>query len=215
MKPLYILVLALLLPQILLAQFNPFKPGSYILAGAGAVRQSAKLKLRSSELLIAKHADNSTRQLTPTAVASFRIEQKRFVTATNFEVPIGFGKTVDEAFVELLDSGQMVLMRYEYTVGAPMMMGAGGTMSGGGSSTYDVYLLRWANETAITPVTANRLTGGGRKFRDALLPHLRMRDDLAKLVEDGSVTVDGLPALIRALNTGQAYAPITTPAIPD
>ncbi|WBA43722.1 hypothetical protein [Hymenobacter canadensis] len=213
---LFLLIISLLIPQALMAQFNSFEAGSYRLAADKTVHHEARIKLRGSSTLIVKDAKGGTSKYTPANVLSFQLGARKFISVRDFDVEMGLAsQTIDEAFVQLLDSGALVLMRYEFTVGGPMMVGAGGSMSGGGSSTYEVYLLRWNNELSIAHIPANRLTGGGPKFRDALVPYLRQRPDLSKLVENKQVTIDNLPAIVRAFNSGQPYAAVNSTSTSD
>jgi hypothetical protein len=204
---LFFLLTGLLLPQVLLAQFNSFEPGSYVLTNRPNIRHECKLKLRSNEQLVVKDANGKNQKLTAYEVLSFRLGERKYTTAGGFQVSAGIGSDiVSRAFVEQLDSGQVVLLSYEYsTAGAPVM-GAGGTMMYGmGGSTRTLYLLR--RGYSLSPIPANSLSGGGKKFREALLPYMNARPDLAKLIDEKLVTADDLPAIIHALNTGQPFAP--------
>lgn len=211
------IVIGWLLPQVLLAQFNSFEPGSYVLNTKPTIRHQGTLKLRSSDLLVVKDATGNKLKLSPRDVVSFRLGQQQYVTAVNFEVNQGLIPLyVEQAFVEQLDSGQVVLLRYEYSTGgggAPMM-GAGGAMTfgGAGGGTRTIYLLR--RGSSISPVPSNSLSGAGPKFRAALLLLLGTRPDLVKLVEEKRVSVDDVPALVRALNTGKAFRALDISATP-
>ncbi|MCR5889154.1 hypothetical protein LRS06_15560 [Hymenobacter sp. J193] len=201
------LIAFLLLPQYLLAQFKSFEPGSYTPANSRAVRLQGQLKLRNGELLIVKGADGKKLQLTPYDVSSFQIGEKHYTTASGFEVGSGLmSDFVGKAFVQIIDSGQVMLLRYEYTTANGPHVGAGGVMTGGGTNTQELYLLRWTNDYKVYPISANWLSGGGQKFRQAILPHLSKRPDLAKLVEEKKITLSELPNLVRAINTGQPYS---------
>ncbi|UOQ71842.1 hypothetical protein [Hymenobacter cellulosilyticus] len=108
------------------------------------------------------------------------------------------GKVVTRAFVELLDSGQVLAMRYKYWLNMP-----GSTPNNGTIET--VYLLRRANSSTTTCINGNRLSGGGARFRETILPYLTERPDLIELVEKRKVALDHLSGIVRALNTGQPY----------
>ncbi|PJJ61262.1 hypothetical protein [Hymenobacter chitinivorans] len=207
----FYVALGLLLPQVAAAQFNSFQPGSYVLSSDQTVHAAPKLKLRGSDELVVKNAAGQTAQFTPSDVSSFRLGRRKYVSVGSFYVSLGLGgESVEDAFVELLDSGSVQLLRYDVSFNRPMTMSPAGGMSGGGSTSYATFLLRRANERTLKQIPGNRLTGGGTKFRDAILPYLTQRPDLIKLVEDKTVTLDNIVGLIHALNTGQPYA-ITAP----
>ena len=206
---LFFLFLGLLSPRLLLAQFNSFAPGSYVLASSPTVRHETTLKLRDNGQLVAKGPDGKTLRLSPEDVSSFRLGPQKFIAAGGFATGTGLGGDfVSRAFVEQLDSGRVMLLRYQYPVGGPPMMGGpDGRMTGGPSRPPALYLLR--NGYSITPIPANGRTGtaGGRKFREALLPYLRARPDLVGLLNDKHILEEDLPAVVRALNTGRPMPP--------
>lgn len=212
MRQLFLLAF-LLLPHLLLAQFgdlNDFKPGSYILQAKPTARLAGMLKLRGNDQLVVQGFRTKNLKLAPADVLTFRLGDRKYVTASDFEVNQGLiHLSVDRAFVEQLDSGQVVLLRYDYTVGGGPMMGAGGMMYGGTSASRSLYLLR--KDGALLPIPANSFNGG-QKFRDALLPHLIARPDLTKMVVDKRVTSEDMPDIIHALNTGKTFRAITVPA---
>ncbi len=208
--PLLILFVGLLFPQLVLAQiFSQFESGSYVLKSNQNQRHNCELKLRGNSVLMVKDSTvGKNLKLTPNEVSSFRIGQHKFIVAQNFDVPASIASGFeDQAFVELLDSGQVILMRYEFTSGSAVMMGAGGTMSPGGSTSSELYLLRWATGHEISPIPANQVTHGGPKFREALLPFFSTRPDLAKLLKEKRIILDDLPGVIHALNTNQEFTP--------
>ena len=140
----FLLLVGLLVPQTLLAQFNSFESGSYVLYTSPAVLHQSSLKLRGNDQLIAKDEKGKKLNLTPQQVRSFRIGSQKYTTAGDFEVNPGsiFGNVVERVFVEQLDSGKVLLLRYEYSTGggAPMMGANGAMMGGGGSSIRTLYL---------------------------------------------------------------------------
>lgn len=203
------LTVGLLLAQGSQAQtmgFKKFEEGSYVLADNRAVRHPGQLKLLSGSKVVIKTPDGTTLKLKPEQLYSFRIGQREYTTASDFRVQGGFGMNVEEAFVERLDSGQVLLMRYDYTVGTPMMMGPGGTMTGSGVSSMKAYLLRRPTDEAYVSVQPAFYTfAGGNRFRDAVRPFLAGHADLLKLLDEKRITMDNLPAVIRALNAGKPY----------
>ncbi|MCB2377551.1 hypothetical protein LGH70_08155 [Hymenobacter sp. BT635] len=204
---LFYVALGLLLPQLAAAQFNTFQPGSYVLSSDQTVHTAPKLKLRGSDELVVKNAAGQTAQFTPSDVSWFRMGPRKYISVGSFYVSVGLGgESVEEAFVQLLDSGSVLLLRYEASMTRPMTMSPGGGMNGGGNATYNIFLLRRTTERTLKQIPGNRLGGGGTKFRDAILPYLAQRPDLIKLVEDKTVTLDNIEGIIHALNTGQPYA---------
>lgn len=196
-----LLLASLLVSQLASAQYNfrSFKAGSYTLTTSPEVRQRAKLKLNSNTELIAEDATGYTTGFTPAQIFSFQIGPRKYVTAGGFVVKGGLdGKMVPQAFVELLDSGQVLAMRYKYWLSLPGPIPNSGTME-------TVYLLRRVNSSTTTCISGNRLSGGGPKFRESILPFLTERPDLAELVEKRKVALDHLSGIVRALNTGQPY----------
>ncbi len=193
---------ALLLPQLLRAQSASFELGSYVLREAPGTRHPSLLKLRNSELLLAKDAKGKSIKLIPYQVSSFRMGARKYITAGGCEVRRGKLMppfSVVQEFVEQLDSGQVVLSRYEYPSegGGAMPMVGGGMMYGGGGGFNRLYLLQRGDRIYTFP------NEGYQAFRAALLPHIASRADLVKLVESTNMTVSELPAILRALNTGQ------------
>ncbi|TGD79909.1 hypothetical protein [Hymenobacter wooponensis] len=189
--------------------FNTYKSGSYVLLNDRTHRIDGQLKLKSSTLLLVKDDKGKSTKLAPESVHSFRIENRAYTVACDFEVRQGlYDSVVEQAFVEQLDSGQVILMRYAFTTGAPTM-NAGGVMTGGQSQN-EVYLLRWARGTSVLAIQGSWFTGGGARFREALLPYISQRPDLVQLIENRSITTHELPKLIRALNTGQKYELLTS-----
>jgi hypothetical protein len=203
------LLLGLLLPQLLRAQFNAFESGSYVLTGSPTVRQPARLKLQSGSKLLAKTADGKTIKFKPEQIYSFQISSRKYVTASNFHVKGGLGGAdIDKGFAEQLDSGQVVLLNYTYSIGAGApMMGAGGGMSYGGSSEFNAYLLSRPGDSQVTAVQGSFYTGGGKQFREAVRPYLSSRPDLLKLLDDKRISSDDLPAVIHALNNNLPFSP--------
>jgi hypothetical protein len=192
--------------QAQIMTFKKFEEGSYVLADSRDVRHPGQLKLQSGSKVVIKTPDDTTLKLKPNALYSFRIGKREYTTASDFRVQGGFGMNVEEAFVERLDSGQVMLMQYEYTVGSPMMMSATGPMTGGGVSAMQAYLLRRPTDnTYVSVQPALYTSAGGNRFRDAVRPFLAGHADLLKLLDEKHITMANLPAVIRALNAGKTY----------
>jgi hypothetical protein len=204
----YLLLAFLLLPEVVLAQlFKGFENGSYILNDSRKVRQQGSLKLQSSSKLVIKNAAGETIKLTPEQVYSFWQGSKHYVTIGGFHVKGGLGGTdVDMAFVEQLDSGRVILMRYDYSIGAPMAMGAGG-MSYGGSSSSSAYLLDGLYAGSVTVAQSGTYSNGGKQFREAVRPYFASRSDLVKLLDDKRITTANLQEAIHALNHNLPFNP--------
>ncbi|WP_151089191.1 hypothetical protein [Hymenobacter baengnokdamensis] len=200
---LFYLIICLLLPQFAFAQifgFIPFESGSYVAASSPTTRVEAGLKLRNGELLIAKDGKGKKSEFSPQQIISFRVGDRKYTTATGFETRNGLfsASTTRVKFVELLDSGQVILMRYTYYASN------GSGPYGGGGTQVEEYLLRRSIQSAITPIEANWL-GGGKHFMETLLPYLSARPDLIKALVAKEIVVDDLAPLIHALNTNQPF----------
>lgn len=202
-----ILIFCLLLPQAIYAQFKKFEPGTYILDADRKTRHDAELKLKSSTQLVVRAGGKQNLTLRPKDIYSFRIGLRRYRTASGFEVKMGLGREyVDEGFVELLDSGQVLLMRYDYEIGSPGHMGAGGMMSGGFSYAESVYLLRGANSySAPVVIKGNGNAKEQELLKSTLAYYVAQRPDLAQLLQDGRIFIGNLQSFVHAINTGQPF----------
>lgn len=206
---LFLLLLIALVPHLSRAQLfgKGFEAGSYVLSEGPAVPQPGQLKLQTGTKLLLKSAAGKTQKFTPEQVQSFRLGPRAYVTAADFHVKGGLGGTyVERAFVEQLDSGQVVLLQYAYSGGAPMAMGAGGGMSYGGSSSARALLLARPGDARVTAVQGGYYSGGGKAFREAVRPYLATRPDLVQLLEQKRISEENLPAVIHALNQHLPFA---------
>lgn len=219
-----LLAALLFLPQVLLAQFdsfNDFKPGSYVLKASPTVRTAGMLKLRHNDQLVINKFRAKDLTLKPADIASFRLEARKYVTVNCFSAYLYsptdnaaarkemLAKVVDFAFAEQVDSGQVVLLRYDYLASYPSTVGPGGMMQAGGRYVENLYLV--SKGSSWYPIPSHK-PDGGQKFREALLPQLASRPDLTKLVEENRATADDIPDIIYALNTGKSFRAITMPA---
>jgi hypothetical protein len=204
----YLLLALLLLPEAVSAQlFKGFEIGSYILNDNRKVRQQGNLKLQSNSKLLAKNAAGETIKLTPEQVYSVWLGSKHYVTIGGFNVKSGLGGTdVDMAFVEQLDSGRVILMRYDYNIATPGAMGPGGMSYGGGFST-SAYLLDGLYAGSVTVAQGGTYSNGGKQFREAVRPYLASRSDLVKLLDEKRITTANLPEAIHALNHNLPFNP--------
>ena len=205
----FLFVITVLSPGLGWAQLfgNSFGSGSYVLNDSRSVRQQGQLKLQNSSKLLVKTADGKINKLKPAQVYSFRICSRKYITASNFHVKGGLGGAdIDHGFAEQLDSGQVVLLNYTYSVGGGAPMGAGGGMGYGGSSEFNAYLLSRPGDSHVTAVQGSFYTGGGKQFREAVRPYLATRPDLIALLDEKRIGSDDLPAVIHALNNNSAFA---------
>lgn len=175
-----------------------FAAGSYVLVAEAPIRHPAMLKLQGSKALVVRAPDKSKHTLTPQEVAGFKVGRRTYTTAASFALPFT-NELVGKSFVEQLDSGQVVLLRYEYTTS--IYSTAGGSPNG---SSYEhwLYLLYTPHNQAIVVLPPNAVGYAGNKFREAIAPFLENRLDLGAIV-----TIDNLPAIIHALNTDEPYDP--------
>ena len=211
MKNSLLFLFALLLPQLASAQLfkgNPFEAGSYVLADTRTVRHAGELKLRNSKLLLAKDATGKNLKFNPEQVCSFHAGSRKFITTGGFHVKGGIGGLdVEKVFVEQLDSGQVMLLNYELQMGAPMSMGPGGAITGGGNGTTSIYLLQWPDEETATPIQTGLYSSGGKQFRETLQPFFMVRPDLLKLLTEKRININNLAEAVHALNHNLPFTP--------
>lgn len=183
--------------------------GEYLLEGSKEKQPAKKLKVSQSQLVI-KNDQGKNTKFTSEEVRYVRIGARRYVTTTGFNIKSGFGTSVIDkrVFVELLDSGQVSLMSYQYAPG-------GGSAFGGGQ-TLTTYLLQYNDEAEATTIPYSIYTGSGKRFREAVAPYVAIRPDLRKLLMDGNISINNFAEFIHALNTGKPYAgTLLTPASSD
>ncbi|TGE27915.1 hypothetical protein [Hymenobacter metallicola] len=205
MRATAIVIVLGLLPQVALAQiFNKYKPGSYILADNRQARHSGQLLLAGDKLLV-KNPDGKKMRYEPLDVYSFQIEGQKYTVASGFS--IGSGLQSDyrgRSFVALLDSGQVLLMRYNYVLGATRV-NSNGTVDGPGPEQH-VYLVRGAQSYSSPTVISSRGSAKDQAALKAVLSsYVAARPDLAKLLAEDKVFVGNLRAFIHALNTNQPF----------
>jgi hypothetical protein len=199
-----VIFFALLAPQLAHAQlFKTVEVGSYVLTANPRVRQQGGLYLRDSEHLIVRDLAGKNTSFSPQQVSSFQIDKRKFVTAEGFQLHGGFGdKVVNQGFVEQLDSGQVVLLRYQ---APPSNAATRGNIGYDVFEGQSVYLLRFANAPTVTPIQ----TVWSKKspsFQNALRPYLAARPDLLQLLTANSLNPKQLPFIIHALNNNLPYS---------
>ncbi|OUJ73986.1 hypothetical protein [Hymenobacter crusticola] len=200
--------LTLLLPQLLQAQnlFESFKPGTYYLADSRRVHYEGQLKVHSNELVVKDNQGKVTR-FKPEEVYYIKLaDRTRFLPSAGFLLS---GKQINSSLVEVLDSGSVMLMRYEHvTTMAPMMGASGNMVSYGGRSAQSVYLLQLADASEPTALPSAGMASS-KKFREALAPYVGARPDLVQLLADKRISTNNLADFIHALNTGQPFVTAT------
>lgn len=200
MRHLLCFSVAIALPQLAHAQlFKNVEIGSFVLSATPQLRQTAGLYLRNSEQLVVRDLAGKNTTFSPQQVRSFKIGQRQFVTTGGFKLS-GEGY-VTQAFAEQLDSGQVVLLRYQVLPNNAATRGNIGYDSEAGKS---IYLLRSATASTVTPIQA----GWSRKsaaFQEALRPYLASRPDLLQLLATKSLAPKQLPLVIHALNQNLPY----------
>ena len=186
-------------------RFSAFEPGCFVLKGSKAGCQAAQLKIQYGRRLVAKTETGDTLRLLPAQVSSFRMGSHTFVTAQHFRV-VGApsGKEINQAFVERLDSGRVLLLRYSYDVVTPVPASKR-NIALNVSSVTNAYLLHRPGNGPYTPVQNPRLGHGIVPLYDAAKSYFTSRPDLLKALADTRTTIDHLPALVRALNSGEPY----------
>ncbi|MBC6605216.1 hypothetical protein H8B13_00135 [Hymenobacter sp. BT188] len=191
-----------LLPHLLLAQ--GFQSGSCIFGNDSQTRHVGMIRLHSNYLDF-KNGKGEVVKLLPEDVYRFQIGNCNFTTASGFIVPtVTAEKVMKLTFVQLLDSGQVVLMRYnEENRYAPIMGSGGSMMSYGGAYTLNTYLLQRPNEEEATSLPKN-----SKELRLALAPYVQNRGDLIKLLTDKRISQRNLEAFIHSLNTGQPFVDV-------
>ncbi len=195
-------VLALLaLPLVGTAQSGP---GTYILVDNRQVVYAGDLdvsgyRLKSKEGKAGEKPKIVTWQASEVYWA--RVGQQRYLPVSNFSIPAGLGfKKMNHGLAEVLDSGRVTLLRYDYEVG-----GGGTGPAGFSTRTVSAYLLQVPDEEDALLIPMNFLSGKGAEFREMLAPHFSTRPDLLKQLEKGEVARRNLVAFVHAYNTKQPF----------
>ncbi|SMB97915.1 hypothetical protein SAMN00120144_2274 [Hymenobacter roseosalivarius DSM 11622] len=202
---LFLLLLAnLLLSKIALAQFSKkFEVGSYVLIENRNERQYGQLKLRSEKKLRVKSPEGNAFRLKPNQVHNFRIGSRHYIVAKDFHLSENSHSIdVKAAFVERLDSGQIVLMRYDHFIntGANWLFLYRYPIA--------VYLLSDPSSSAFNLVY-NYFNKS--LFREQVRPFLTMSPDLIQMLDKGKITFYNLPSAIHALNNNSPFLPSDAP----
>jgi hypothetical protein len=174
-------------------------PGTYVLA-ADRQPHAGSLRVYAHELVVFTD-QGQTLHYKPEEVYRVQVGRVRYTTAQGFKTKSGLWaiRQSGRLFVEVLDSGRVSLLRYTHYVG-----GHDNTST----TPLATYLLHEAAADSVVTLPVNS-SGKGRRFQETLLPYFASRPDLRQLVEYGAITIDNLPALVRAFNSGQPF-PVTT-----
>lgn len=199
----WIILLVLLAPQWGLAQSTSkdFVLGTYILNNGQNIRQQGQLKLRRYDKLLVQKPDGKTIKYTPDQVSSFWLNGHRYTTASNF---IGKSIELKNAFVILLDSGQVMLMRFDYDIPS-------GMEKLGIPPISHIFLLGSGQQNRPTRVEHGIFLPTGQMFREAVRPYFSGRLDLIKLLDEEVITFNNLPEAIHSVNQN---TPFTLPVRP-
>jgi len=197
------LTIAFIAPQLSHAQLiKKVEIGTYVLNATPQVRQQAGLYLRNSEQLVVRNLAGENKSFSPQEIRSFQIGNRQFITTGGFRVNGGFGERyITQAFAEQVDSGQVLLLRYQVPPSTAANRGNIGFDTEAGQS---IFLLRAANTNTVTPIQA----GWSKKtpaFQEALRPYLAARPDLLRLLTEKVLAPKQLPLIIHALNNNLPY----------
>jgi hypothetical protein len=172
-------------------------PGTYVLRADRQQPHRGSLRVYAHELIVFTD-QGQTLRYKPEEVYRVQVGRVRYTTAQGFKTKSGLWATRQSGrlFVEVLDSGRVSLLRYTHYVG-----GHDNTTT----TALATYLLHEAAADSVVTLPVNADTGKGKRFQQTLLPYFAARPDLRQLVEYGAITIDNLPALLRALNSGEPF----------
>ncbi|NML63777.1 hypothetical protein HHL22_01015 [Hymenobacter sp. RP-2-7] len=212
MRTLFVLLIAcILLPLCAQAQSTAEAGDYYILKENPGVKITTWFSYVSCNELLATSKYGKKYTLKAQYVTSLRWKQRSFLTVSGFEIRKVLTKAiVDYGFAEVLDTGRVTLLRYDYAVGIPLVLPIGSRiLAGSYQDPRYVYLLRDSTGTAAIPVFAHH----AREQRAALRPYVASRPDLVAALESKRFNENSLPAIIRSLNSGQPFTPPEPPAV--
>jgi hypothetical protein len=164
----------------------------YILNANPQVVYAGKIKVRDKELIV-KNSQGKDLKYKPDEIYWAKADTIRYVAANNFAIKSGFGSFIQASklFVEIVDSGQVSLYRYNYSYP--------------GTTNLITFMLHDAATNSITTLPVSVYTGKGQRFRETVAPFVAARPDLLQLLEDGRITIDNLPLLLHALNYSEPF----------
>ena len=182
---------------------SKYEAGSYVVAGAPFVNVPGNLKTKSNHLLLVKTPEGKKLQFFPEQIISFRVGTRKFVVVDEFKIG---SETAPRGFAEIIDSGQVFLMRYLFTSDAPPVV-TSSKFGATGNSPKPYYLLCKPNGyQSPTVLIDDSFYGIRRIFNKTLLPFVpSQRPDLIKMVTENTISPGNIRAFIHALNTGQPF----------
>ena len=181
----------LALPVISRAQFIP---GAYILMENPKETHRGHLKYDESSLFVVGEHGKRTK-FKPTEVYYAKTaDNRRYISVNGFEALSHFGtKIMGNTLVELVDSGRVWLLRYDYTT-------TNGNM---GVISQFFYLAKPVEAATAVALNGYVWTNRGKKFYASLAPYAVGRPDLQQLLTERQLTSEQVPAFFRAINSGQ------------
>ena len=195
--------LLLLLPLLAAAQAEP---GTYILVDNRQVVYRGDLTI-TGQRIISREAGSKKKKWQASEVYWAGVGKRHYLPVGGFQTTPSPYSRVERGLAEILDSGRVTLLRYDYEVkNMSSGMGAGSTgMPVAYSATKSVYLLQIPTEEDAQAIPMNLLSGKGTEFRQMLAPYFSSRPDLLELLEKGEISRRNLAAFVHALNAKQAY----------
>ncbi|HEX8327028.1 MAG TPA: hypothetical protein VF629_05775 [Hymenobacter sp.] len=186
MRIVLLAIFILVVPHVVRAQLD-FRSGTFQLKSSPETQRTGLLRLGSN--LVVKQMQNGPAVKYPLEeVLTYHLGLRHYVRASSFLMrsPSGWTHEIaNNTFVELLDTGSVSLMRYEYV---------------GQTSDKPIYLLQRVGEARATAIPYNAFDGAGQAFYDALAPYVAARPDLLAVMQNKKVTIYSLHTFIHALN---------------
>ena len=197
--------LLLSLPMLAAAQAEA---GTYILVDNRQVVYQGDLVITGQKLVA--RAGGKKKVWQASEVYWARIGRRHFLPVGGFQTTPSPYSRVERGLAEILDSGRVSLLRYDYEVQSGGMGGAGMNGVGMGAPTFytatkSVYLLQVPTEDEAQAIPMNLLSGKGNEFRAMLTPYFSSRPDLLELLEKGVIKRGNLAAFFHAFNTKQPF----------
>lgn len=197
MKAFLLAAAALALPLAAMAQSGP---GTYILVDNRTVTYNGNLEIFDRGLT-SKEGKGKKKVWEAGEVYWARIGTHHFLPVSGFRVPAGLRFiNVEHGLAEVLDSGRVSLLRYDYQIGSAMSGPVDGL-----SGTSSTYLLQVPTEENTLVIPMSRLSGKGSEFREMLAPYFSSRPDLVAQLQKGDVSRRNLAAFVHAYNTKQPF----------
>lgn len=189
----FLLLICFLCPLWSLAQFVP---GAYILLANPQKVYKGDLKYHESTLTVKDQTGKKIKYKPDEVYYAKTITGQRYISTNGFIALSTFGtKVMDNTLVELVDSGQVCLMRYDYTVGS----------GSGGGVPQIMFLVKQEGMLHTATIPGYVWTNQGKKFYEAITPYAANRPDLQKLLLDHRINDRNLPAFFHAINSGQPF----------